>query len=532
MFLKSVLLILLVALVGLICATKTVASKKKNVLFFAIDDLRPELGTYGIDFVKSPNIDKLASQSILFERAYCQVAICAPSRTSLLTGRRPDTNHVWEVSGDEYWRKFTNATTIPQYFKENGYISAGMGKIFHPGAPSGNDDRAYSWNVPYFHAPSDSGNHTSWHSFDTDDSNLWDGKIATNAVSTLNEIKQNRSKGDNRPFFVAVGFHKPHLPWYCAKKYYDMYPPAEQIAPPKNPNVPKDFPPIARGLSSIGRFVDTKEFFPNMTKCETDVQASLYGDECRIPENYTKVLRRAYYSCVSYTDAQVGRVISALESMGFAEDTIIVLWGDHGWHLGELNHWTKYTNFEDSARVPFMLKVPGVTDGGIRTKALVELIDIFPTLTELAGLPVPPLCPADSSKKQPLVCVEGTSLTPLLHDPKKEWKKAAFSQFVRPYFGMTSIPDEPAFKASEHKESVMGYTIRVDQYRFIEWYRFNCTTAIPNFTDIWGTELYNHTKPTVFFDDENVNMANQPEMQDLVKSLRKMLQAGWRAVLP
>ena len=219
-----------------------------------------------------------------------------------------------------------------------------------------------------------------------------------------------------------------------------------------------------------------------------------------------------------------------MKELGLADDTIIVLWGDHGWQLGEHNTWCKFTNFEDATRVPFMIKVPGVTDGGKRTKALVELIDMFPTLTELAGLSVPPLCPADT--KQPLVCVEGTSLVPLLKDPNQQVKKAVFSQYARPNSGMSIIPNEPAFNWKEHSENVMGYTIRVDQYRFTDWYRFNHTTATPNFTDIWGTELYDHTEPTVFFNDENVNLANQLDMQDLVKTLRKMLQAGWRAALP
>ena len=523
---------LLLALLLYTCTVVPAAGQKKNVLFIAVDDLRPELGAYGIDFVKSPNIDKLASRSIVFERAYCQVAVCSPSRASLLTGRRPDSNHVWRIAADEYWRPITNATTIPQYFKENGYVSAGMGKIFHPGAPSGNDDVPYSWSVPYFHAPDDPLTpRNSWHIFDTDDSNLRDGKIANYAISTLNEIKQNRSKGDNRPFFLAVGFHKPHLPFYCAKKYYDMYPIPEQIALPKNPDVPKDFPPIARSFGEISEYKDIELLFPNISECKSNVQASLYGKYCRIPDDYTHVLRRAYYSCVSYTDAQVGKVISAMESNGLADNTIIVFWADHGWQLGEHNHWTKHTNFEDATRVPFMLRVPGVTDGGIRTKALVELIDIFPTITELAGLPVPPLCPVNG--KYPLVCVEGFSLTPLLHDPNQQWKKAAFSQYPRPSGGgISSIPNEPAFNKTEQGEDVMGYSIRVDQYRFTEWYRFNRTTATPNFTDIWGTELYSHTEPTVFFNDENINMANQPDMQDLVESLRKMLRAGWRVALP
>ncbi len=509
-------------------------SRFKNVLFFAVDDLRPELGAYGSSIVKSPNLDVLASKSMVFERAYCQIAVCSPSRASLLTGRRPDTNHVWDIAADEYWRDYTNATSIPQYFKENGYVSVGMGKIFHPGAPSGNDDKAYSWSLPYYHAPLSSkvwySGGPAWMSYEGyEDNQLPDGQVADNAISTLQAIKQNRSKGDNTPFFLAVGFYKPHLPFRAPSKYYDLYPPAEQIAPPKNPDVPTGFPPIARALVEIMSYGDIKSFYPNMTKCLTDVQASFDGKECRIPEDYSCILRRAYYSCISYTDAQIGKVVGELEKLGLANNTIIVLWADHGWQLGEHNHWCKHTNFEDATHVPFMIRVPGVTDKGMRSSALVELIDIFPTITELAGLDVPPMCTQDDNKQ--LTCVEGTSLTPLLKTPDQQWKKAAFSQYPRPSCGMHQIPNEPAFD-SEHGENVMGYTIRADQYRFTEWYRFNRTTATPNWTDIWGTELYDHTEPTVFFNDENVNMASDPDKQDLVNELRKILQAGWRAALP
>ena len=508
-------------------------SSLKNVLFIAIDDLRTELGTYGHKIVKSPNIDALAARSIVFERAYCQVAVCSPSRASLLTGRRPDTNHVWRIANDEYWRNYTNATSIPQYFKENGYVSIGMGKIFHPGAPSGNDDIAYSWSLPYFHSPIPvDRNGKSWTSFEGyKDDQLPDGQIANHAVDMLQEIKKNRTNlGDNLPFFLAVGFHKPHLPFHAPSKYYDMYPPAEQIDPPKNPDVPTDFPPVARGLGELSHYNDMKPFFPNMTACQTDVQASLYGKGCRVSEEYSRILRRAYYACISYTDAQVGRIISEMEALGFADETVIVLWADHGWQLGEHNHWTKHTNFEDATHVPFMIRVPGVTDKGIRTSALVELIDIFPSITELAGLQVPPMCPEGENKL--LACVEGTSVTPLLKNPDLPWKKAAFSQYSRPSAGMTVIPNEPPYSKSEHGEDVMGYSLRVDQYHFIEWYRFNRTTATPNWSEIWGTELYNHTEPVLFFNDENVNLAKQPEMQNMVKELRKMIQDGWRAALP
>ena len=515
------------------------SEKRKNVLFFAIDDLRTELNTYGQKQIKSPNIDQLASKSLLFERAYCQVAVCSPSRASLLTGRRPDTNHVWRIAADEYWRNYTNATTIPQYFKENGYISIGMGKIFHPGAPSGHDDQAYSWSpegLPYFHSKITPGKPLnasySWWSFqDYQDNQLPDGDIADNAVSVLQQLKKNQTKGDDRPFFLAVGFHKPHLPFFAPSKYFDMYPPASEIKLPANPVPPVDMPPIAFGLGGhTTTYSDTKKLFPNWTKCHSNANYSLTSPDCRMPDEQTRLLRKAYYACVSYTDAQVGRVVKELETQGFADDTVIVLWADHGWQLGEHNEWAKFTNFEDAVHVPFMIRVPGVTDKGMRTQALVELIDIFPSMTELAGVDVPKMCTED--KNDVLTCVEGSSVAPLLKDPTKQWKKAAFSQYPRPDNGFSLIPGHTPFNMKEHDESVMGYTVRTDQYRFTEWYRFNHTTAVPNFKEIWGTELYNHTKPTVFFNDENTNLAKKPEMKSTVDELRKMLQAGWRAALP
>lgn len=519
---------------SLITATRQEQSLK-NVLFIAVDDLRTELGAYGHTQVVTPNFDSLASKSLVFERAYCQVAVCSPSRASLLTGRRPDTNHVWLISPDEYWRHYTNATTIPQYFKENGYISVGMGKIFHPGAPSGNDDEAYSWSLPYYHSPLQKqygGNKTSsWWSFDGfEDNQLPDGQIADNAIQTLQQLKQNRSKGDNKPFFLAVGFHKPHLPFYAPSKYFDKYPPVDQIELAKNPDVPKDFPPIGRSTALADRYDDIHKLFTNVTKCHTDADASLTSQECHMPDSKARELRRAYYSCISYTDAQIGRVLAELESQGFADDTVVILWADHGWQLGEHNHWCKFTNFEDATHVPFMIRVPGVTDEGMRTSALVELIDIFPSITELAGLQIPPVCPQNNKKL--LTCVEGTSVAPLLKNPKKPWKRAAFSQYPRPNVGLPVIPNEPSFPKNNHGEAVMGYTIRVDIYRFTEWYSFDRDTATPHFDKIWGTELYNHTEPVVFFNDENVNLANKPEMKGLIEELRHMLQAGWRAALP
>ena len=185
-----------VIIVFLLVSKATLQQAKKDVLFIAVDDLRTQLGAYGHQSAKTPHIDALASKSLVFDRAYCQVAVCSPSRTSLLTGRRPDTNHVWKISPDEYWRTFTNATTIPQYFKENGYTSIGMGKIFHPGKPSGHDNIEYSWSLPYYHGSNDVQSPNSWYCFDNiSDNALMDGKIADKAMETLKEIKLNRTKG-------------------------------------------------------------------------------------------------------------------------------------------------------------------------------------------------------------------------------------------------------------------------------------------------------------------------------------------------
>ena len=508
--------------------------EKINILFLAVDDLRPELGTYGYSMIKSPNIDDLASKSMVFERAYCQVAVCSPSRASLLTGRRPDTNHVWWNARDESWRMYTNATTIPQYFKENGYISIGMGKIFHPGGASGNDDVKYSWSpegLPYFHATGPDGFKSSWNSFDNfSDDQLQDGKIADNAVKVLQALKLNKTKGDDRPFFLAVGFHKPHLPFNAPSKYYDLYPSADEIELPLNPDPPNNMPDVAWSVwEGLRKFKDIAKLFEKYN-CTTDAQASIFGKQCHLPDSVTKELRKAYYSCISFIDSQVGKVIQELKNQGFTNNTLVVFWGDHGWQLGEHGEWCKHTNFEDATHVPFLLHVPGVTDKGMRSTALVELIDIFPTLTELTGIKQPPVCPKDN--KDILACVEGTSVVPLLKDPDQKWKKAAFSQYPRPDAGLDHLPGHSPFPVGNHGEGVMGYTVRVDNYRFTEWYQFNHTLAKPDFTNVWGTELYNHTHLAVFFNDENENLAYQSEIKSLVKELREILQAGWRNALP
>ena len=530
---------LIIVLIIAVCSVFSSAAKK-NVLFIAVDDLRPQLGAYGHSEMKTPNIDQLASRSILFEKAYCQLAVCSPSRTSMLTGRRPDTNHVWEIDNDEYWRHFTNATTIPQYFKENSYITIGMGKVFHPGVPNGFDDVKYSWSpegLPYYHSPLQEKfgpahfHNKSWWSFTnfTDDQ-LPDGDLANKAMSIIGQLKKNNTQGEDRPFFLAVGFHKPHLPFLTPSKYFDLYPSVNDTGLPFNPNPPQLMPPIAWStLQELYPFDDIKEIIPNLTECIENYHLSIHGKNCRIPDEKVRELRRAYYASVSYADAQIGKVLKALDSNGFGNQTVTVLWGDHGWQLGEHNLWSKHTNFENAVRVPLMIRVPGMTDKGIRTNALVELVDVFPSLAELTGITVPPICPEENHGL--LTCVEGASIVPLIKNPNQDWKKAVFSQYPRPYSGLHIIPDKPHFD-NENGENVMGYTMRTTEYRFTEWYRFNRTNAKANWTDIWGTELYDHTAHESFFNDENYNQAYEQSKQDLVKELRNLLQAGWRASCP
>ena len=540
----SVRFLLFIAAIGLLSRATVGSSslKKRNILFISIDDLRPELGVYGFKHIYSPNIDKLATQSVVFDRAYSQISCCSPSRASLLTGRRPDSNRVWKV---ELWRNTTNATTIPQYFKENGFISLGVGKIYHYGTASNDDDWQYSWSpegLPYFQAPLlDRGynvrnkTRSSWAFEGYADNQLPDGEVADAAIKYLHMITIKRALGDNRPFFLAVGFHRPHLPLFAPDRFFDLYPPVEEIELPHNPNAPKSVPPIAWVVAPyFHKLHDISALFPNFRKdCVFDPVTSIYGSKCRIPEMKTRELRRAYYACISYIDALVGQVLRELEILGFANDTAVVLWSDHGWLLGEHNQWSKFSNFETGLRVPLIVKVPGMTEGKGHSDALVELIDLFPSLTELAGLEVPMQCP--EGEHNLLACHEGNSFVPLLTDPDKKWKKAVFSQYPRPSQGLQIIPGllpKPFKVATEQLENIMGYTIRVDNYRFTEWVRFNRTTAKPNWSEVWGTELYDHTEKSTFFNDENENLAYKPEMKTTIDELRQLLHAGWRATVP
>ncbi|XP_065191219.1 iduronate 2-sulfatase-like isoform X2 [Sycon ciliatum] len=478
-------------------------SSPKNVLMIAVDDLRPHFGqSYDTPQVLTPNMDKLAQRGVTFKRTYCQAATCGVSRSSLLTGRRPDTTHV--LSNGGCFRNAGNWTSLPHFFKKNGYTTAGGGKIFHPGVCDGlelGEDRL-AWSLPYYHAPCPQlgslpcaeprgfphRNH-SWISNETaTDDQVPDGMIALNAISQMHNLSKFNAE---TPFFLAVGFHKPHLPHFAPKKYFDMYP-LEKMDLPANPNVPKNLPNVT--WNNCNEFLSYND-------SQVEAHMDHFSQEQPLSDAHTRIHRRAYYATTTFVDAQVGRVLDALDELGLTNDTVVMLWGDHGWHLGENNEWAKHTNFEHATHVPLFISAPGGQKGAI-SQALTELVDVYPTLAELAGLPVPTECPSDSKLVD--VCTEGRSLAPLVMNPAVAWSPAAFSQWP--------------------KGGDMGYTMRTQRYRYTEWVGYNKTSHGPIWSKLLGTELYDFmTDP-----NETVNHAQDSAMASLVTELSHQLHAGWR----
>lgn len=416
-----------------------------NVLFIAVDDLRTSLGCYGDGLAKAPHIDRLASEGLRFNRAYCQQAVCGPSRVSLLTGLLPDTTRVWH-NRNLFRDTCPDTVTLPQLFKNNGYHTQSMGKVF-----SGRNREAeldpQSWSAPPLlkgdgwknYALEDNegndGKGVAYEAADVDDDGYSDGKLANLAIETLEAFKDK-----NQPFFLAVGFFKPHLPFNAPKKYWDLYDPAVLELREAAAHV-KDAPSIAyHSHRELGGY------------------RGMPPDERVSPEQALK-LRHGYYACVSYADAQVGRVLEALERLGLDKNTIVVLWGDHGYALGEEERWCKGTNFELDTRVPLIMRVPGITKKGSVTEALIEYVDVYPTLAELAGMSVPS-------------GLDGKSLVPILRDPHLPGRKAVLSQFPRP------------FKRTDPEK--MGYSIRTDTHRYTRWVEW------PE-RNILAEELYDYT---------------------------------------
>ncbi len=445
---------------GLLPNLRAETAERYNVLFIMADDLRPLLGCYGHSEMHTPNIDALAERGTLFNRAYCQYPLCNPSRTSILTGLRPDTIGVHDNYA--YFRNnLPDAATLPQHFKAHGYHTQSIGRVAH-GFIALLDQ--LSWSVPIWRqwsAPIDTKATPSWSALDIAGDELRNGRTADKAVDALKVL----AKFPNTPFFLAVGFYKPHLPYNAPRRYYDLYN-SVTFNIHTDSMTPTGVPHIARtNWPEIKNFQD----FP--------VGATSISDE-KILE-----LTRAYAASTSYTDALVGHVLQQLESLSLAENTIIVFVADHGYHLGEHGTWSKNTLFEVGVHSPLIISIPGQRPG--RTEVLSELVDIYPTLCDACQLPIPSQ-------------LEGLSLKPIIEEPTRPWKTAAFSQLKR------GVID--------------GISIRTEQYRYTEW----------GTDGRQGTELYDYDADP----NETVNIVDLSENAELVGHLSEQLHAGWQAALP
>ena len=460
---------------------------KPNVLLICVDDLKPLLGCYGDKTVKTPSLDRLASRGLLFERAYCNQAVCAPSRNALMTGVRSTTLGIYDL-GTNFRQSISNAVTLSQYFMQNGYRAEGLGKIFHVG--HGNHEDKASWSVPHLQEKSIAyvlpesrankgltreealfSNETASNlpkgaaveSADVPDNAYPDGRLADEAIKRLQSAKTK----PNDPFFLAVGFLKPHLPFCAPKKYWDLYDRASFTVPSQR-TAPEGAPRHApTSWGEVRQYTDIPDSGPL-----TDDQA--------------RTLIHGYHAATSFVDAQIGRVLDELDRLGLAQNTIVVLWGDHGWHLGDHGMWSKHSNYEQAARIPVLMVAPGVTKPGTRTKALMETVDLYPTLAELAGLPKPKLPQS----------LEGESLVPVLKQPSTTGKEAVFHVYPRNRRGDGEI---------------LGRAVRTDRYRLVEWKKPGAAS------DAAELELYDYEADPL----ETKNLASsQP---DVVAKLRPIL---------
>ncbi|MCL5245655.1 sulfatase [Cellulophaga sp. 20_2_10] len=530
-------------LIKVICfiliTTSCYSQKKPNILFISVDDLRPELGCYGSNIAITPNIDKLASQGLLFNNAYCQQAICGPSRASLLTGIRPETSGIYHN-----YIKFRDVNpdviTLPQQFKNNGYETVYCGKIFHHGdldddlswsrQPAIDSMLAKNIKRPGGFALAENNENKkeqrakmiakygevakyglamgpAYENADVADNEYLDGYNTELAIATIKEMNANSDK----PFFIGLGFNKPHLNWTSPKKYWDLYS-ADKI----KLALEKEGPQGGAEMGLHASFeLRTRYGIPKEGEIDTTLSISL---------------KRAYLACVSYVDAQIGKIIDELEKEGLRDNTIIILWSDHGYHLGDMGIWGKATNYEIATRVPLVIWTPNMPkkSRGKKTNALVELVDIYPTLCNYANIPVPDY-------------VEGQNFKPLVENPSKKWKTAAFSQFPTPalrewgayplrpamretFFGplIKDVEDRIIHQQKNNwnrelfENTLMGYAMRTKQYRLIVWKDRNEPKKNPLFI-----ELYNHKLDP----SETINIASTKPK--LVKKLMLQFNRGW-----
>jgi len=447
------------------------ADTKYNVLFIAVDDLASSLGCYGDLLARTPNIDRLAARGVRFDRAYNQLPLCNPTRASVMTGLRPDQIKVYDL--DRHFREeVPNAITLSQRFMKAGWFTARVGKIYHYNVPAsiGTDgfDDPPSWQLTVNPKGRDKAEEhlifnaephrkisgaLSWLAADGTDEEQTDGMIATEAIKLM-------EKHRDEPFFIAAGFFRPHTPFVAPKRYFDLYP-LKDIRLPYAPEGDRDDIPVAGFAHNCP--------VPN------------YG----LDELTCRKAMQAYYACVSFIDAQVGRLMDALDRLELADRTIVVFWSDHGYHLGEHNGiWQKRTLFEQAARAPLIIRVPGAKGNGQACRRIVEFVDIYPTVVDSAGFSIP-----DN--------LAGRSLLPLLNDPLKEWNGTAVTQILRPADKRLPAP-------------VMGRSIRTERWRYTDWAGGKA-----------GVELYDHHSDPMEFN----NLAVDPdaEANAAIKYLRALI---------
>ena len=459
--------------------------RRPNVLFIASDDMRPQLGCYGDQQVKSPHLDALARRGMVFRRAFCQQALCSPSRISLLSGRHTWTTGIYQI-GPPLRRTMPDIVTLPQHFKNNGWHTRSLGKIYHIGI-----DDAASWSEPSWvsHAPRygpdgrarvqaaiarqraegikdpDQGPQRAFYAGpafeapDCGDDELADGDATREAIAAL----RGYAERPDRPFFLGVGFVNPHVPWVAPKRYYDLYDPA-QLKLPDNRYPPRKAPAYA---ATSG---DDFYWYGNVPR------------DRQITDEFGRRCLHGYLAAISYVDACVGRLLAELDRLRLREDTIIVFWGDHGYYMGEHNWWGgKHNNYEGATHAPLIVSAPGMQAAGRPTDALVEFVDIYPSLAELAGLPLP-------------TGLEGRSFAPLLDSPALPWKAAAFSEYPR--------------------GQRLGTAMRTDRWRYVEWRDRQ--------GKLLDRELYDHaTDP-----QENENVAGEARHATLLGELGAQLRAA------
>lgn len=516
-------------------------TSKPNVLFIAIDDLKPILGCYGNKLIKTPNIDRLARMGTVFGSNYCQQAVCGPTRASIMTGMRPDYTKIWDLK-TKMRDMNPDIVTIPQYFISQGYATSGVGKIYHPSCVDKQNDKP-SWTVPYYTAKAKdfaNGEPVQKHyqlpelkakelaattatkeerakiekekdddeggkgqrgpaseCLDLPDNAYEDGVDALIAKKQLIAFSKS-----NQPYFMAVGFKKPHLPFVSPKKYWDLY---------KREDMP---------LAEFQEHAQNSQAFAYESSGELKNYSDIPGaatikdqlNRIGLPKDKQKELIHAYYAAISYTDAQVGILLNTLDSLGTLNNTVIVLWGDHGWHLGDHDMWGKHTNFEQSTRAPLIFAAPNMK-GGQTCHSLTEFVDVFPTLCDLSGVPVP-------------TNLAGKSLKPLMQDTKATVKTFSMSQYPRK---LKKANKGSAEKADPELGKLMGYSMRTDKYRYTVWINrdFRANKEPFSADRVYTTELYDYEKDPL----EKVNYATDKKYAAIAKDLQAKMEDYFKSQL-